>query len=88
MTRQIDIQVKIKKLPKGWVAMDKNEKWCWFEHKPIKHFGDINKWLRQNTDDNWDYLVNIKPVSDWTKSLIKVENRDECMGIIGVNVCV
>lgn len=77
MTKQFDIKERIPYLKQGWVAMDKDEKWCWFEHKPIKHFGDINKWLRQNTDDNWGYLVNIKPVSDWTKSLIKVENKDD-----------
>lgn len=76
MTKQIDIKELIPFIKDGWVAMDKNEKWCWFKHKPIKHFGYINKWLRKNTDDKWGYLVNIKPVSDWTKSLIKVENNN------------
>lgn len=76
MTKEIDIQELIPFMKDGWVAMDKDEKWCWFEHKPIKHFGEINKWLRQNTKDDWGYLVNIAPVSDWTKSLIKVENNN------------
>lgn len=77
--KQFDIKELIPFMKNGWVAMDKNENWCWFGHKPVIHFGDINKWLRADINDNWCYIesFNITPVSDWTKSLIKIENKDE-----------
>lgn len=56
---------------KGFVAMDKNETWWWFNVKPI------------TCDDVWiPYVsgynclikdsITIEPVEDWTKSLIEV----------------
>ena len=61
-------------LKKGYVAMDKNNSWWWYESKP---FNDnyLCSWIacertsiRQVELDMFD----IDPVEDWTKSLMEV----------------
>lgn len=73
MTKEIDIQELIPFMKKGWVAMDKDGYWVWFSYKPF--IEDRDNWLV--SDGMFEPLTafNIKSVSDWTKSLIKVENE-------------
>lgn len=60
----IDIQVLLPLLKKGWVAMDKDGIWRWYDKKPyIFQF-------------SWKYVslsrldaFNIKPVENWEESL-------------------
>lgn len=72
----INIQDIIPFMEKGWVAMDSNGQWCWYDKKPA-----INKELLQwSTDDDGSYEMldipfDIAPADDWTKSLIKVGGK-------------
>lgn len=77
MTKQIDIKELIPFMKDGWIAMDKDGEWYWFEQKPS--ICDGNMWARQNLSDfeNVSEIFYIAPAEDWTKSLIKVENKDE-----------
>lgn len=76
--KQIDIKELIPYLKDGWVAMDRDGTWWLYNEKPemMCIFGTTTPYgwcfIRKRTA-----LSNIAPVSDWTKSLIKVENKDE-----------
>lgn len=63
----IDITVLLPLLKKGWVAMDKNGAWCWYEEKPQIH--------RYPWNNNSFYILlscfNIKPVENWETSLME-----------------
>lgn len=82
MTKQIDIKELIPFMKDGWVAMDKNEDWYWFGAEP---YCDIKEemWMLKSWEVAHEEIglpvcmYPIKPVEDWTKSLIKVENKDE-----------
>lgn len=75
MTKQIDIQELIPFMKDGWVAMDKNKKWWFFEKKPE---ATTNVWLSSGyVEEYLNSIFDIAPADDWTKSLIKVENKDE-----------
>ena len=62
---QIDIKVLLPLLKKGWVAMDKDGAWCWYEKKPKIH-QDLWK-----NDSIYIFLscFNIKPAENWEESL-------------------
>lgn len=79
--KQIDIQELIPFMKKGWVAMDKDGYWYWFEEEP---HCDIEEeiWMLHCCQSPIHEEIclpvcmsTIKPVKDWTKSLIKVENK-------------
>lgn len=59
-------------LKRGYIAMDKDNTWCYYAKKPLKS-KKSKVWL---PDVNDDYIIlsmfSIEPVEDWTKSLIKV----------------
>lgn len=56
----------------GWVAMDKDGAWDWYDIKP--HIDD-NVWFGDFGDL---YCFNIAPFDgDWKDSLIKVEHKEE-----------
>ena len=63
----IDITVLLPLLKKGWVAMDKDETWCWYEKKP-----EIHQDLWRNS---FLYIFlscfNIKPAENWEESLME-----------------
>lgn len=69
----INIQDIIPFMKKGWVAMDKNGEWVWFENE-IEREDDI--WVKKEAGNGkWHELsvtFDIAPADDWTKSLIKV----------------
>lgn len=55
---------------KGWVAMDKDGDYWWYDKKPT--LGIKNGiWVYKSEARNLK-AFDIKPVKDWTKSLIKV----------------
>lgn len=60
-------------MKKGYVAMDENNLYYWYRRKPQKLKSYWN--LKKITGYDICYLsklFNIKPVEDWTKSLIEV----------------
>lgn len=61
----IDIKVLKPLLRKGYVAMDKDGAWCWYEKKPKIH-QDLWK-----NDSIYIFLscFNIKPAENWEESL-------------------
>lgn len=58
-------------MKKGWVAMDNNCSYFYYNTKPMI---DIEKeeWDYDDTSYSLDYIFNIEPVRDWTKSLIEI----------------
>ena len=56
---------------KGYVAMDKNERWYYYHGKPYCSFTD-NTWNANAYCECLFLPFNIEPVEDWTKSLIEV----------------
>lgn len=73
----INIKDIIPFMRNGWVAMDKDGEWWWYNIKPhIKDYqwenlydkNSLVGWIDKNCFD-------IAPAEDWTKSLIKVENK-------------
>ena len=64
-SKPIDIKVLLPLLKKGWVAMDKDGAWCWYEKKPKIH-QDLWK-----NDSIYIFLsgFNIKPSENWEESL-------------------
>ena len=73
--KQIDIKELIPFMKDGYVAMDKNGEWWWYPSEP---YMTSYEWLF-----NGEYreavfisrMFDIAPAADWTKSLIKVENK-------------
>ena len=63
--KPIDITVLLPLLKKGWVAMDKDGAWCWYERKPKIHH-DLWK-----NDSIYIFLscFNLKPAENWEESL-------------------
>jgi hypothetical protein len=64
----IDINVILPFLKKGFVAMDKSGKWCWYKYKPLCK-EDRAIWL--STDPDWTEIrpFKFKPVKYWQYSL-------------------
>ena len=73
--KQITIYDLLPLLKKGWVAMDENGKWTWFEKEPYIP-KDLSIWGCNHP--NFRSLImcfNIAPFDgDWKDSLIKVED--------------
>lgn len=71
--RMIKIEDLLPLIKKGYVAMDKNGDWCWFEKKP---YHDDNYWIVESLDwDEYiylDYAFNIAPYDgNWKDSLME-----------------
>jgi len=58
----------------GFVAMDKDGSWWWFEKEPIPS-EEISQWLLFYGDVEKLTLFNIEPAKDWTKSLMRCGNE-------------
>ena len=73
----INIQDIIPFMKKGWVAMDKDGTWLWYDYKPV--LGEDMWELNMLTDWSGNFILNgifdIAPADDWTKSLIKVGGK-------------
>ena len=63
----IDIEVLKPLMKKGWVAMDYNKNWCWYEVKPERRSA---VWTAEKPAF---YLsaFNIKPAENWETSLME-----------------
>ena len=71
----INIQDIIPFMKKGWVAMDGNCKWAWYDKKPTID-KEFLQWLPDDNDGIYEMLdsaFDIVPADDWTKSLIQVK---------------
>lgn len=62
----IDIEVLLPLLRKGWVAMDKDGTWYWYEKKPSISYSDwgVGLFLFRTLEG-----FNIKPAENWENSL-------------------
>ena len=54
---------------KGWVAMNENGLYYYYNYKPVL---DCLTWVDFKGDYIELFCFNIEPVKDWTKSLIDV----------------
>ena len=73
--KQITIYDLLPLLKKGWVAMDKDGKWCFFNYLPTIYNGKFGNML-----DRVELYrgFSIAPFDgDWKDSLIKVEHKEE-----------
>lgn len=59
------------KMRPGWVAMDKNRDWFWYEKKPPRLSWGF--YIRSGIQIQIEFF-DIDPVDDWRKSLRKVGN--------------
>ena len=61
-------------LKSGYVAMDKNGDWCWYEEEP--HISDVGSyWTAKcacETFKDFGCLREVEPAEDWKQSLIKI----------------
>jgi hypothetical protein len=65
---QLDIEVLLPLLKKGWVAMDEDGSWIWYENKPYKRLDD---WSTKGSIIMELYAFNIKRADDWKTSLME-----------------
>lgn len=66
----IDIKVLLPLLKKGWVAMDKNGDWYWFENKPYVD-SKMMCWRADGGELSQIRGLNLKPATDWEDSLME-----------------
>ena len=63
-------------MKKGYVAMDKDGEWTWYNVRPKtnlkKEIWETSAWEAIWFRMNLALLEKIEPVEDWTKSLIEV----------------
>ena len=65
----IDIRFLVPLMKKGWVAMDKDEEWFWYECKPFK---GISFWdSKEGMFEDMFFPINIKPADNWEDSLME-----------------
>ena len=79
--KQITIYDLLPLLKEGWVAMDKDGTWVWYEEKPVIHETEPI-WKMQGPV--WSFIdlescfKSLTPLKkDWKDSLIKVEHKEE-----------
>lgn len=68
---QIDITVLLPLMKKGWVAMDKDEEWFWYECKPSK---EVSFWDSKEGNIAEAFVLsmfNLKPAENWEDSLME-----------------
>lgn len=73
----INIQDIIPFMKDGWVAMDSNCKWGWYDKKPVIS-KELLQWSPGDNGENYEMLnvhFDIAPADDWTKSLLKVGGK-------------
>lgn len=64
----IDIKVLLPLLKKGYVAMDEDGRWFWYQYKPIK---TTDKWGQSYFVLKELFPFNIKPAENWETSLME-----------------
>jgi hypothetical protein len=68
----INIQDIIPFMKPGWVAMDEDGSWCWYEKEPYIESSIVGGYWQSNACEWIPACFDIAPANDWTKSLIKV----------------
>ncbi len=68
--KPFDIKVLLPLLKKGWVAMDENGDWYWYEKKP-RILSTSSSWYLVNFCYRILYGFNIKPAENWKDSLME-----------------
>lgn len=76
----INIQDITPFMKKGWVAMDSNGNWLWYDRKPKKDSFDRMGWI-ENEKSDWHGFseleaFDIAPADDWRKSLIRIKGKN------------
>ena len=72
-----NIQDIIPFMKDGWVAMDSNCEWGWYDKKPVID-KEILQWSLNDEGESYEMLnipFDIAPADDWTKSLLKVGGK-------------
>jgi len=69
----INIQDIIPFMKDGWVAMDEDGLWCWFEKKPHTESSITGGYWQSNACECITECFDIAPADDWTKSLICIK---------------
>ena len=66
----IDIEVLLPLLPKGWVAMDENKRWYWYNHIPTKV---TSVWENAEVEVSFclSNMFDLKPAENWEDSLME-----------------
>ena len=65
---KIDIEALLPLLPRGFVAMDRDQRWGWFEYVPMCFAPEL-AWHAMTGRKVWISGFNIKPVDNWLESL-------------------
>ena len=65
----IKIEQLLPFLNDGWVVMDYDGEWWWFESEP--KLGKDCWMSKSGTINNLSTIFDIEPVKDWTKSLMR-----------------
>lgn len=63
-------------MDEGYVAMNKDCSWWWFNVKPMINI-EKEEWDYDDTCSGLSYMFNIEPVENWTRSLIKVGGKND-----------
>lgn len=72
----IKIEQLIPFMRKGWVAMDKNGEWWWYEIKPEVN-DNLLQWMgTEGSTDKIQDAFDIERADDWTKSLICIKGKN------------
>ena len=73
----IKIEDLIPLLREGWVAMDANGEWWWYEERPFTNTELLQWYGEKRRTDKIQDAFDIEPAEDWTQSLIKIERKDK-----------
>ena len=78
--RMIDIKDMIPFMQKGWVAMDEDGCWYWYDTKP-KCSKKLKEWTIGHSNSEFmecffPMFRIIKPADDWTKSLMEIRGEN------------
>lgn len=63
-------------MKKGWVAMDRDITFKFFKYKP-KRNDILGQWRCRYSYTILDRIFTIRPVEDWSRSLIKVGGKND-----------
>ena len=86
--KQITIYELIPLLRKGWVAMDEDGTWAWYQRKPYMTYNSQceGEWFSKSGSFLLPYCFNIKSERYWEESLIRVggktKKRKSCFWMI------
>jgi hypothetical protein len=76
MVKRTNIEEITHLLRPGYVAMNRGQNWYWFARKPkiMKYAPERWTMVRESPYNRLSLaMFSIKPVEDWTKSLIEIE---------------